>query len=84
MRRREFIKSATATGMLAVSSFSPFARKKVKHISDKVLLGNTGKQGAYFYKRYTALTPTQFSKPGNKKRNLFEKVRIMSFFSKNM
>jgi len=79
MRRREFIKNATATGMLAVSffSFSPFAREKVKHISDKVLLGNTGKQGAYLYKQYTALTPTQFSKPGNKKRNLFEKVRIM-------
>ncbi|MFO8000097.1 MAG: aldo/keto reductase [Marinilabilia sp.] len=44
MRRREFIKSATATGMLAVSSFSfsPSSEKKGKHISDKVQLGNTG------------------------------------------
>lgn len=44
MRRREFIKNATATGMLAVSSFSfsPFSEKNEKHISDRVQLGNTG------------------------------------------
>ncbi|MGM0377233.1 MAG: aldo/keto reductase [Bacteroidota bacterium] len=44
MRRREFIKSATATGMLAVSSFSfsPFSAKNEKYISDRVQLGNTG------------------------------------------
>ncbi|MFP4448132.1 MAG: aldo/keto reductase [Bacteroidales bacterium] len=44
MRRRKFIKSVTAMGMLAVSSFSflSFAGGKAKHISDKVKLGNTG------------------------------------------
>lgn len=43
MRRRQFIKNATATGMLALSPFSISLKgNKKKYISDKIMLGNTG------------------------------------------
>ena len=44
MDRRQFIKNAAATGMLAMSPlpYSQFTIRKKKYISDRVPLGNTG------------------------------------------